>query len=234
MSLLEEVLVWFNDPLNWRGRDGIPTRVAEHLVLTLGALIPAALLALPTGAWLGHRSGPAGKGRPWVGAVAANIANVGRAVPSLAVLVMGVIWLGGDRAPALVALTLLALPPMFTLTYTAVRDVDPAVVDAARGMGVEGRRLLRRIEAPMAWPLVCTGLRLASAAVIATATIAAIPGGGGLGRYIVHGFAIRDYAEITAGTILVIILVVASEGLFAALGRWTVSPGLRTMRRPAL
>jgi osmoprotectant transport system permease protein len=223
MSFLNDVLLWFNDPLNWRGTDGIPHRIVEHLALVLGALALAAILALPTGAWLGHRR----RG----GAVAANIANVGRAIPSIAVLVVGVIWLGGDYAPALLTLTLLALPPIFTLTFTAVRDVDPAVVDAARGMGVGPGRLLRGVELPVAWPLMLAGLRLSAAAVIATATIAALPGGGGLGRYIVHGFAIRDYAEIFGGTLLVVALVVISEAVFAALGRWTVSPGLRSRGR---
>jgi osmoprotectant transport system permease protein len=223
MSFLHEVLVWFNDPLNWRGPDGVPHRLAEHLALVLVALALATVVAVPAGAGVGHRR----RG----GALAANIANVGRAVPSIAVLVVGVIWLGGDYAPALLTLTLLALPPIFTLTFTAVRGVDPAVVDAARGMGVGGGFLLRRVELPVAWPLILAGLRLSTAAVVATATIAALPGGGGLGRYIVHGFAVRDYAEVFAGTTLVVLLVVAGEAVFTALGRWTVSPGLRARRR---
>jgi osmoprotectant transport system permease protein len=225
VSFVQDVVLWFNDPLNWRGVDGVPHRVLEHLALTLASLALAALVALPAGALLGHRR----RG----GAVAANVANVGRAVPSIAVLVMGVIWLGGEVAPALLALTLLALPPIFTLTFTAVRDVDPAVVDAARGMGVGGARLLRGVELPVAWPLILAGLRLSTAAVVATATIAALPGGGGLGRYIVHGFAIRDYAEVFAGTVLVVALVVAGEAAFAAVGRATVSPGLVPRRRRA-
>jgi osmoprotectant transport system permease protein len=219
MGFLNDVVLWFNDPLNWKGPDGVPHRIAEHLALCIGALIIAALIALPAGAWLGHRR----RG----GALAANVANVGRAVPSIAVLVIGVIWLGGDYTPALLTLMLLALPPIFTFTYTAVRDVDPAVVDAARGMGVGSGPLLRRVELPVAWPLILSGLRLSAAAVIATATIAALPGGGGLGRYVVHGFATRDYAEVFAGTLLVVGLVVASELVFSALARWTVSPGLR-------
>jgi osmoprotectant transport system permease protein len=223
MSFLNEVVVWFNDPLNWRGTDGIPNRVVQHVVLTVGALVLATVLALPLAAWLGHRR----RG----GAVAVTVANIGRAVPSIAVLVIGVIWLGGDYAPALLTLTLLALPPIFTLTFTAVRDVDPAVVDAARGMGVGGGHLLRRVELPVAWPLILAGLRLSAAAVIATATIAALPGGGGLGRFIVHGFAIRDFPEVFAGTLLVVGLVIVSEGVFAALSRWTVSPGLRSRVR---
>jgi osmoprotectant transport system permease protein len=153
-------------------------------------------------------------------------------VPSVAVLVVGVIWLGGAYAPALLALTLLALPPIFVLTYTAVRDVDASIVDAARGMGLGSSRLLLRVEMPVAWPVILAGLRLSTAAVISTATIAALAGGGGLGRYVVHGFAVRDYAEVLAGTLLVVGLVVLSEAVFAALSRWTVSRGLRSRARP--
>lgn len=223
MGFLNEVVVWFNDPLNWRGTDGIPNRVLQHVVLTVASLLLAIVVALPLAAWLGHRR----RG----GAVAVNVANIGRAVPSIAVLVIGVIWLGGDYAPAVLTLTLLALPPIFTLTFTAVRDVDPAVVDAARGMGVGGGHLLRKVELPVAWPLILAGLRLSAAAVIATATIAALPGGGGLGRFIVHGFAVRDFPEVFAGTLLVVGLVILSEAVFAALSRWTVSPGLRSRGR---
>jgi osmoprotectant transport system permease protein len=223
MTFLHEVLVWMNDPLNWRGTDGIPNRLTEHLVIALLSLALAALVALPAGAWLGHRR----RG----GAVANNIANVGRAVPSIAVLVMGVIWLGGDYAPAVLTLTLLALPPIFTLTFTAVRGVDAAVVDAAAGMGLGSGYRLWRVELPVAWPLILSGLRLSTAAVFATATIAALPGGGGLGRFIVHGFAIQDYAEVFGGTLLVVLLVVLGEVAFELLGRFSVSAGLRTARR---
>lgn len=225
MSFVHDVLVWLNDPLNWQGPGGVPRRLVEHLVLTLGSLALAAAVAVPVGAWLGHRR----RG----GAVAVNTANVGRAVPTFAVLVIGVIWLGGTDAPALIALTLLALPPIFTLTFTAVRDVDPAIVDAARGMGVGGLGLLRRVELPMAWPVALAGIRLSAAAVVATATIAALPGGGGLGRFIVHGFAVRDHAEVAAGTLLVMALVLVGEAAFAVLGRLTVSRGLRASRRRA-
>jgi osmoprotectant transport system permease protein len=224
MSFLKDVLVWFNDPLNWRGADGVPNRVFEHLVLTLTSLAIACLVALPAGIALGRSRRK--------GSVAINLANIGRAIPSFAVIALGVIWLGIGFRPALIAMVLLAVPPIFTLTFTAVREVDPATVDAARGMGMTEGRLLRRVQLPIARPLMLNGIRLSTAAVIATATLAALVGWGGLGRYIVDGFSTRDFVEVFVGVVLVAALVLLSEGLFALLLRVTVSPGLRTRARP--
>jgi len=223
MSFLQDVLVWFNDPLNWRGDDGVPHRVFEHLVLTLSALAISCLIALPAGIALGRSRRK--------GSVAINVANIGRAIPSFAVIALGVIWLGIGFRPALIAMVLLAVPPIFTLTFTAVREVDQATVDAARGMGMTEGRLLRRVQLPIARPLMLNGIRLSTAAIIATATLAALVGWGGLGRYIVDGFSTRDFVEVFVGVVLVAGLVLLSEALFAVLLRVTVSPGLRTRGR---
>ena len=145
------------------------------------------------------------------GSVAINVANIGRAIPSFAILVLGVIWLGLGNRPALIALVLLAVPPIFMLTFTAVRQVDPATVEAARGMGMTEPRVLRTVQLPIALPLILNGIRLSSAAVIATATLAALVGGGGLGRYVVDGFAVRDFVEVFAGVVLVALLVITSR-----------------------
>ncbi len=219
MSFLHDVFVWFNDPVNWSGSNGVPARVLEHVVLSLVALLVAAAVAVPTGALLGASQRK--------GTVLINLANVGRAIPSFAVLVLGVIWLGLGSAPVVITLVLLALPPIFVFTFTAVREVDAAVVDSARGMGMTERAVLWRVRLPLARPLILYGLRLSSAAVIATATLAALIGGGGLGRYIVDGFSVRDYRVIFAGTVLVVGLVLISEAFFAMLERTTVSPGIR-------
>lgn len=223
MNFINDVFVWFNDPLNWQGPDGVLTRLWQHIALAFGALLIACLVAVPAGALLGRSSRS--------GTLSLNIANVGRAIPSFAVLVLGVIWLGFSSLPTYIALILLAIPPIFTLTFTAIRQVDPAMVDAARGMGMTEWAVLRRVQLPVARPLILNGIRLASAAVIATATLAALIGGGGLGRFIKDGFAVRNFAEVAAGTLLVMALVVISEMLFAALIRFTVSPGLRTSSR---
>ena len=225
MTFLQDLFVWFNDPLNWRGVNGVPNRVFEHLVLTLSALAISCLIALPAGVLLGRSRRK--------GSIAINVANIGRAIPSFAVIALGVIWLGIGFRPALIAMVLLAVPPIFTLTFTAVREVDAATVDAARGMGMTEGRLLRRVQLPIARPLMLSGIRLSTAAIIATATLAALVGWGGLGRYIVDGFSTRDFVEVSVGVILVAALVLLSEGIFALLLRFTVSPGIsgRTRRR---
>jgi osmoprotectant transport system permease protein len=227
MTALHHLLVWFNDPANWQGPNGVTHRVAEHLWLWGWTMAVAIAIAVPGGLLLGRsrRSGT----------FTLNVANIGRAIPSFAVLVVGVIWLGLSNTPVIIALVLLAVPPIFTFTFTGVRQVDPATVDAARGMGMTEARILRGVQVPLALPLVLDGIRLSSTAVLATAPLAALVASGGLGRYIVDGFAIRDYVQVGAGVTLVIALVVVNEALFAGLARLSVagrSPRHRLGRRP--
>jgi len=125
---------------------------------------------------------------------------------------------------------LLAIPPMFTFTFTAIRGVDRATVESARGMGMTETRVLRSVQIPLASPLILNGIRLSSAAVIATVPLAALIGGGGLGRYVVDGFSVRDFAEVGAGVVLVVALVLLNEALFAGVIA-LVTPGPRTRRR---
>jgi osmoprotectant transport system permease protein len=170
------------------------------------------------------------------GVVAINVANIGRAIPSFAVIVVGVIWLGLGNTPVVIALVLLAVPPIFTFTFTGIRQVDPATVESARGTGMTEARILRSVQVPLSLPLTLNGVRLSSAAVLATAPLAALVGGGGLGRYVIDGFAIRDYAQVGAGVTLVVGLVILNELLFAGLVR-AASPGAvrrRSVRRRAV
>jgi osmoprotectant transport system permease protein len=222
MNGLEDLLVWFNDPANWKGTNGIVTRVSEHLVLWAKAMSIATVIAVSVGLLLGRsrRSG----------VVTNNVANIGRAIPSFAILVMGVVWFGLSDTPTIVALVLLAIPPMFTFTFTGVRQVDRATVESARGMGMTEARVLRSVQVPLALPLILNGIRLSSAAVLATAPLAALIGGGALGRYVVDGFSVRDYTKVGAGAVLVVALVLLNEALFALLIR-RVTPGPRTRRR---
>jgi osmoprotectant transport system permease protein len=222
MSGLHHLLTWFNDPANWHGTNGVPNRVIEHLVLWAKAMVIAVAIAVPGGLLLGRsrRSG----------AITVNVANIGRSIPSFAVLVVGVIWFGLSDTPAVIALVLLAIPPIFTFTFTGVRQVDRGVVESARGMGMTEVRLLRSVQVPLASPLILNGIRLSSAAVLATAPLAALIAGGGLGRYVVDGFAVQDYAEVGAGVVLVVALVLLNEVLFAALIAWT-TPGPRSRAR---
>jgi len=232
MELLGEVVAWLTDPANWTGRDAIPLRMGEHIAMSGFALIAGLAIALPLGLAIGHT------GR-FAGAVVA-ITNVGRAVPSVGILgiaftltlpLVAALDLRNIGTPAtVIALIALAIPPIVVNAYTGIRDVDPDTVEAARGMGMCERQVLRRVEWPLALPVALAGVRTASIQVIATATLGAILSSGGLGRYIVDGFAQLDYPMMVSGAVLVMGLTLTSEALFALTQRRAVSPGLRAAR----
>ena len=229
MSLPADVWAWFTTADHWRGDFGVPHRVTEHVAMSGAAILAAVVIALPVGIWFGHRR----RG----GALAVNLANVGRAVPSLAVLALfqqafglrG--WPGFGARPAFVALVAIAVPPLVTNAYVGARGVDRDVIEAARGMGMTGGQILWRVEVPIALPLVLAGLRTAAVQVVATATLAAVTAWGGLGRYIVDGFGQRDNAQIVAGALLVGVVALGTELGLGALQRAVVSDGLASERR---
>ncbi len=224
MNLLFDAFGWLADPANWQGPDGVPARLVEHLWLTAASLAIACLVALPVGLWLGHL----GRG----GTLAINISNVCRAIPTLAILVLLVMGPTGLSIwSTIIALVLFAVPPVLTNTYVGMREVDRDAVEAARGMGMSGGQLLRKVELPLAIPLIMSGVRLATVQVVATATIAALVAGPGLGRIITAGFARRDHPQMVAGAILVAVLALAIEGLMELLQR-RVDP-MRAARVPA-
>jgi len=233
MDIFLGALAWLADPAHWTGADGIPTRLIEHLTVSGLSLLVAALVALPLGLYIGHT----GRGA----LLAVNVANVGRAVPSYAVLVMILpISLrffpqtgGLDFIPTFGAMTLLAIPPIVINAYAGLREVDRDLIEAAKGMGMRDLQLLRKVEVPLALPVVLGGLRTASVQVIATATLGAIVALGGLGRYIIDGIARREYDRMVAGVILVAALAIAVELLFVVFQRVIVSPGLRRARAGA-
>lgn len=234
IDVLSGVVAWFQDPANWRGEEGLVNRLVEHLLLTGTATLVAVLLALPVAVWLGH----IGRG----GLLAVNISNVGRAVPTFAVLVLlSVGPLGSaDFGPygraglaTLVALVLFALPPIITNAYVGMREVDRDTVEAARGMGMQGSQLLRRVELPLALPLILTGVRLAVVQVWATATIAALVAGPGLGRIITLGFRRQDVAEVVAGALVVALIALVLEGLMV-LAQRSLDPVARARRTSAV
>jgi osmoprotectant transport system permease protein len=229
MGVAEATVAWLSDPSHWSGPSGVPVRVAEHLALCVVALLIAALIALPIGVWVGHT----GRG----GALVVNLANLGRAMPSLALIgvlvpVMVVIdpQLGFKVLPTLTAMVVLGIPPILVNAYTGVEEVDRDLKEAARGMGMTGGGVLRRIELPLAAPVICSGLGSASVQIIATATLGAIFGFGGLGSYLTEGISQNDEGMIFAGVVLVAVLALAAEGSFALLGRWLTSPGVKAAR----
>ncbi len=220
-SDLGAIATWFTDPANWGGRDGIPNRLAEHLLICLVSMVAALLVALPVGLYIGHT------GR--LAFLAVTLANIGRAVPSYAVMALlfpisiafSVAGAGGDIASlaTFLAMVLLAVPPIVTTTYAGMNGVDGDLRDAARGLGMRGHQVLRRVELPLALPVVLTGVRIAAVQVIATATLGAVFGGGGLGRYIIQGQARHDFTRLWAGVILVALLAIGTELLFGWLTR---------------
>jgi osmoprotectant transport system permease protein len=207
------------DPANWAGSQGIPARLVEHLGYTALTLLIAVAIAVPVGAWIGHT----GRG----GFLVVGLANGLRALPTLGLLVLIVGAVGLGLLGPIVALVILAVPPILAGTYAGVRNVDSAIVDAARGMGMREREVLLGVELPNALPLIIGGIRSSVLQVISTATIAAYVALGGLGRLIIDGLAVRDYPKMVAGSVLVSLLAIVADLLLAGLQRLLVSPGLR-------
>jgi osmoprotectant transport system permease protein len=213
------VFSYLGDPAHWTGAQGIPQRLVEHLGYTALTLLIALVIAIPIGAWIGHT----GRG----GFLVVGLANGLRALPTLGLLVLIVGATGLGLLGPITALVILAVPPILAGTYAGVRNVDSAVVDAARGMGMRGREVLFGVELPNALPLIIGGIRSAVLQVISTAAIAAYVALGGLGRFIVDGLAIRDFPQMIAGSVLGAVLAIIADLLLAGLQRLLVSPGLR-------
>ncbi|MEU1033900.1 ABC transporter permease [Streptomyces mirabilis] len=208
MNALTGAWDWLGDPAHWSGDDGVWHRLAQHLVLTVVCLVISCLVALPVALVLGHL----GMG----GALAVNISNIGRAVPTFAVLVLLLLTPLGKwgEGPTVVALVLFAVPPLLTNAYVGMREVDRSVVRSARGMGMTGRQMLLHVELPLSLPMVMNGVRIAAVQLVATATIAALAGGGGLGRIITAGFNLASTPQVVAGAILVAVFALIVEGIF--------------------
>ncbi|WP_277453003.1 ABC transporter permease [Janibacter sp. DB-40] len=227
--MIVDILQWLVSAEEWSGDGGILVRLLEHIAYTLLVILLAGLVAIPAGLWIGHT----GRGR-WM----VTVANALRAIPTLGLLFALTLVLlprlPGASAfivPSIAVLVLLAIPPILSGTYSGVESADPAALDAAKGMGMTGRQVLRSVEIPIALPLLISGIRAAVLQVVATATIAAYVGLGGLGRYLIDGLAISDYVSTAGGALLVALLALALDAPFALLGRYLVSPGL-TGRTP--
>lgn len=230
MGLLSDVWRWFTTTSSWTGEGidpGILVRIYEHMSMSLQAAGLAALLVLPIGMYVGHT-------RRFEFA-AVSIGNLGRALPSFGILgitfALTISWPGNLGFWAtFIALLLLAIPPILTNTYVGVKGVDADTIESARGMGMTEMQILRRIEIPLAAPLIVAGLRLATVQVVATATLGAVAAWGGLGRYIVDGFASGNDVDLFGGAILVAALAIVTEMAFSLLER-SVRPRTSARRK---
>ena len=229
---MEQLVAFFTDPANWSGDTGIPTRLIEHLAIALLAVLVAAAIALPLGFYIGHT------GRLQL--LGINIANIGRAIPSYAMMVMLLpVMLGlapvlgydprlGLRFfPIFLAMVLLAIPPILVAAYAGLQDVDRDLTESSRGMGLTERQILTGVELPLALPVLVGGFRVALLQVIATATIGAFLAGGGLGRYIIDGIARRDDGMLYGGVMLVAVLAIGTDVLLSWLQRRLTPRGVR-------
>jgi osmoprotectant transport system permease protein len=223
MSFFRFAWDWLKAPAQWHGSDGIPVRVLQHLGYSGLALLVAAAIALPVGVLIGHY----GRG----GFLVVNLANAWRAIPTLGLLILMVILLGFSILAWLIPLVVLAIPPILVNAYEAVAGVDPDLKDAARGMGMTERQILARVEIPVALPLIMLGLRTGAIFIVATATIAAEIGLGGLGRYIIDGLATDNYGEVAGGAALVVVLALLVQFAFTGLRYIVVPAPLRQRAR---
>lgn len=224
MTPYEFLIEWFSRPEVWSGPDSIAVRLGEHLYYSLIAILIGAVLAVPLGLYLGNR----GRGEVFV----LTLANTIRALPTLGLLTLVVLITGIGLIPPLLALVVLAFPPLLINTFEGVRSLEPTVIDAARGMGYNRARVIGLVQLPMSMPYIVLGLRLASIQVISAATIAAYVGLGGLGRYIFDGLSRRDFGAVLGGSILVALLSILGEVLLILAGKLIVSPGLQAKKAP--
>ena len=226
MNIVTQTATWLSDPIHWSGPNGIPVRLFEHVIISGISLAIALAIALPIGLYIGHT------GRHTNFAV--NSANLWRALPSLAVIAIVLPLttaldpqLGFKVYPTVLAMVVLAVPPILVNAYAGLAGVDRDMLEAARGQGMSERQILRRVELPLAVPVIATGIRSAAIQVVATATLGAVFGFGGLGRYLVDGISQNDTGQIMGGVVLVALLVVVAELLIALIQRGLTPRGLR-------
>ena len=230
MNPISGTVTWLTDPVNWDGPNGIPARLTEHVEMSVVVMLISIAIALPVGLAIGHtRRGVT---------LAIGLANIGRAIPTFAM--MGIVLPftqaidpanGFGLYPTLLAMIILAIPPIPVNNYAGVSEVDRDLVEAARGMGFRGGQILRSVEIPLALPVIVGGIRSAAVQVIATTTLGAIFGIGGLGRFIVDGIAQNDDGMLFGGVVLVAGLAMLSEVLLSRVQR-VAQPSDRGASRP--
>ncbi len=225
MNLFADAIAWILDPSHYGGLNGIDSRAVEHLRISLAVLLIASVIAIPLGYLIGHT----GRGRALVVALSGGV----RALPTLGIITILALSLGvGFEAPA-IALVILAVPSILAGAYSGFEAVDRRTIDAARALGMTELQILARVEVPLGLPLLIGGLRSGALQIIATATLADYVGAGGLGHFLFLGLKTNDYAQMLAGSIVVVLLALISEGFFSLLQRLVVPAGVTAGNAPA-
>src|ERR1700733_14892511 len=223
MSFLLYAWNWLRQPAQWHGAGAIPAHVLEQLGYSGLSLLVAAVIALPLGVTIGHT----GRGA----FLAVTLTSAWRSIPTLGLLVLLVAVLGFSPLAWLIPLVVLGIPPILVNAYVGVTGVDPGLRDAAAGLGMTRWQRVLLVEGPVALPLIMLGLRTGAIFVVATATIAAEIGLGGLGRYIIDGLSQSNYAEVAGGAVLVVALALLVQVIFVILRFLIVPAPLRAAAR---
>lgn len=224
MDIFSQAMQWLTDPENWAGSGSIPLRTQEHLAYTAIAVAIAAVIAVPLGYYIGHT----GRGR----VLAVGTAGAARALPTFGLMLYLVLIFGvAERATAAtVALVLLAIPPLLAGAYAGVDQINRATIDAAKAQGMTDWQILTRVEIPLSLPLLIGGLRGATLQVVATVTLIAYVGLGGLGYEIIQGIPLRRLDQMVGAALLIIVLALVIDGLLALLTRLVTPHGVSTGR----
>ncbi|MEO6826257.1 MAG: ABC transporter permease subunit [Microbacteriaceae bacterium] len=223
MTEFLSAFAWIFDPAHSIGPGGIPARVTEHVWYSLMTILIAAAIAIPIGVAIGHT----GRGR----SVAVQISGALRALPTLGLVILLALLMSLGLVPPTIALVVLAIPPILAGAYSALESVNRATIDAARAVGMTQWQVLFKVELPLGLPLIMGGLRSAALQVIATWTVAGILPVGGLGRYLIDGLSVKDYAQMLAGSVLVVALALVVDALFAVVQKLTVPRGVSAGRQ---
>lgn len=224
MSVIQETITWLTDSANYEGQGSIPQRIIEHLDFTFRAVGLAAFIAIPAGYYIGHT----GRGKVWL----VGISGAARALPTFGLMLYLVLVLGVTQRvwAALIGLIILAIPPLLAGAYSGVGQIDPKAIDAARAQGMTEWQILFRVEIPLSLPLVVGGLRGAVLQVVATVTLIAYVGLGGLGFDLIQGIPLRRFDQVVGAAVLIVILALLLDGLLAALARFVTPRGVRQGR----
>ncbi|WP_188991279.1 ABC transporter permease [Saccharopolyspora thermophila] len=216
--MIDEIVIWLTDPAHWTGPGGLLAQTLRHLYYCVLSVTVAALIAVPLGVYIGHT----GRGS----VVVVGLSNAMRALPTLGLVTLLVLGFGLGEAPALAGLVVLAVPAILSGAYAGVRNAPADAVDAARGVGMTSAQRLWQVELPTALPLVLGGVRSAMLQVVATAAVAAYVGLGGLGRILLDGLKISDYAQMASAAIAIAVLAVLLDLVLAGATRLLVPRGL--------